>query len=109
MMMATRSRSSRTSTTLMKTTTKIKARPSVAGTVLMKFVSAVAAFLILLSPAARAEEVVTRTHALAEFTTPKYAEGFAHFDYVNPEAPKGGSVVTAEPGSFDSLNPIILR
>jgi microcin C transport system substrate-binding protein len=96
-------------TTLMKTTTKIEACPSVTGTVLMKFVSAVAAFLILFSPAARAEEVVTRTHALAEFTTPKYAEGFAHFDYVNPEAPKGGGVVTAEPGSFDSLNSIILR
>lgn len=96
-------------TKLMKTTTKIEARPTVTGTVLMKFVSAVAAFLILLSPSAWAEEAVIRTHALAEFTTPKYAEGFTHFDYVNPEAIKGGSVVTAEPGSFDSLNSIILR
>jgi microcin C transport system substrate-binding protein len=75
----------------------------------MKFASAIAAFLILLAPVARAEASVTRTHALAEFTTPKYAEGFPGFDYVNPDAPKGGGVVTAEPGSFDSLNSIILR
>ena len=35
---------------------------------------------------------------------PKYAEGFAHFDYVNPDAPKGGTVRLADMGSFDSLN-----
>lgn len=35
---------------------------------------------------------------------PKYPEGFAHFDYVNPEAPEGGSVRLADLGTFDSLN-----
>lgn len=35
---------------------------------------------------------------------PKYPEGFAHFDYVNPDAAKGGTVRLADLGSFDSLN-----
>lgn len=30
---------------------------------------------------------------------------FSHFDYVNPDAPKGGSVRMAASGTFDSLNP----
>ena len=41
--------------------------------------------------------------------TPKYAEGFEHFDYVNPEAPKGGSLDLPAFGSFDSLNPYTLK
>ena len=40
----------------------------------------------------------------------KYPEGFRHFDYVKPDAPKGGTVKLASPlGTFDSLNPFILR
>ena len=35
---------------------------------------------------------------------PRYPEGFVHFDYVNPDAPNGGSVRLADLGSFDSLN-----
>ncbi|MHA1158034.1 MAG: extracellular solute-binding protein [Alphaproteobacteria bacterium] len=35
---------------------------------------------------------------------PKYAEGFAHFDYVNPEAPKAVRVRMSDTGTFDSLN-----
>ncbi|HCV48374.1 MAG TPA: hypothetical protein DGQ22_01020, partial [Rhodobiaceae bacterium] len=31
-------------------------------------------------------------HALSLFGDPKYEPGFAHFDYVNPDAPKGGEV-----------------
>jgi microcin C transport system substrate-binding protein len=38
-----------------------------------------------------------------------YGPGFKHFDYVNPNAPKGGTVVLAGFGSFDSLNPFILK
>jgi microcin C transport system substrate-binding protein len=34
----------------------------------------------------------------------KYPEGFTHFDYVDPDAPKGGSVRLSAPGSFDSFN-----
>ena len=43
-------------------------------------------------------------HATSLVGTPKYAEGFPHFDYVNPDAPKGGRVRFSDVGSFDSLN-----
>ena len=36
--------------------------------------------------------------------TPRYAKGFTHFDYVNPNAPKGGSVTLSTTGTFDSFN-----
>ncbi len=48
-------------------------------------------------------------HALALYGEPKYPATFAHFDYVSPEAPKGGTVNLAAVGSFDSLNPFIVR
>tara|TARA_Y100000815_G_scaffold30870_1_gene25760 strand:+ start:956 stop:2833 length:1878 start_codon:yes stop_codon:yes gene_type:complete len=47
-------------------------------------------------------------HALTLYgEKPKYPPGFAHFEYVNPDAPKGGTLRKAGFGSFDSLNPFI--
>lgn len=40
---------------------------------------------------------------------PREAKGFQHFPYANPDAPKGGSVVFGIQGSFDSLNPLIVK
>jgi peptide/nickel transport system substrate-binding protein len=40
---------------------------------------------------------------------PLEAEGFTHFSYANPDAPKGGRVIFAVQGSFDSLNPLIVK
>ncbi|HVI52941.1 MAG TPA: extracellular solute-binding protein [Candidatus Sulfotelmatobacter sp.] len=40
---------------------------------------------------------------------PKYANGFDHFDYVNPSAPKGGELHEASLGNFDSFNPFIVK
>src|SRR5262245_24233126 len=40
---------------------------------------------------------------------PREAAGFAHFPYANPEAPKGGRAVFAMQGSFDGLNPLIVK
>jgi len=40
---------------------------------------------------------------------PKYAASFDHFDYVNPNAPKGGEVHLAAMGSFDNFNPFIVK
>lgn len=37
----------------------------------------------------------------------KYTGDFAHFDYVNPNAPKGGEVRLGEMGGFDTFNPIL--
>lgn len=39
----------------------------------------------------------------------KYPADFAHFSYVNPEAPKGGELRLSSIGSFDSLNPYIIK
>jgi microcin C transport system substrate-binding protein len=48
-------------------------------------------------------------HGIAVGTELKYANGFAHFDYVNPKAPKGGRIVLSAIGSFDKLNPFSLK
>lgn len=41
--------------------------------------------------------------------TPKYPSNYSHFDYANPDAPKGGTMILSGFGNFDSLNPFILR
>ena len=46
--------------------------------------------------------------ALAGNGEPRYPAGFAHTDYVNPDAPKGGTLIESRIGSFDNLNPFIL-
>ncbi|EFR45559.1 ABC transporter, substrate-binding protein, family 5 [Helicobacter cinaedi CCUG 18818 = ATCC BAA-847] len=47
----------------------------------------------------------TQTHALSIYGNPKYPKNFTHFDYVNPNAPKGGTLKSFALGTFDSLNP----
>ena len=39
----------------------------------------------------------------------KYGENFKQYDYVNPNAPKGGTLNSVVSGSFDSFNPFIVR
>ncbi|MSO65323.1 MAG: ABC transporter substrate-binding protein [Alphaproteobacteria bacterium] len=56
-----------------------------------------------------AQEKVRKTHAVSLFGGEKYGPDFKHFDYVNPEAPKGGAVRQFAIGSFDSLNQFILK
>ena len=48
-------------------------------------------------------------HAIAMHGEPALPEGFAHFGFVDPNAPKGGRMVRGVLGSFDSLNPFIVR
>ena len=48
-------------------------------------------------------------HAMAMHGEPALPEGFAHFRYVNPDAPKGGRMVQSVLGTFDSLNPFVVR
>lgn len=56
-----------------------------------------------------AADDVTRSHAISMFDseTPRYKSDFTHFDYVNPDAPKGGALRLAAQGSFDSFHPFI--
>jgi microcin C transport system substrate-binding protein len=60
------------------------------------------------SPPAPADAVLgVWTHAYASFGQPKYPRGFDHFDYVNPAAPKGGTLYLRNPdrrSSFDKFN-----
>ena len=55
-----------------------------------------------------AADTVTR-HGLSTFGELKYGPDFRHFDYVNPDAPKGGTMRTWALQSFDNLNPLILK
>ncbi|RFA30484.1 hypothetical protein CAI21_05375 [Alkalilimnicola ehrlichii] len=48
-------------------------------------------------------------HAITLHGEPKYPADFEHFDYVNPDAPKGGQVRLHGRGTFDSLHGYILR
>ncbi len=46
-------------------------------------------------------------HGLSLFGNVKYPAGFPHFDYVNPSAPKGGTVRQVALGTFDNFNLVI--
>lgn len=48
-------------------------------------------------------------HGIAMHGEPLHKPDFAHFSYTNPSAPKGGRAVFAILGSFDSVNPLIIR
>jgi microcin C transport system substrate-binding protein len=54
---------------------------------------------------AQDEEGIYRGHAIAMHGDPAYGADFAHFDFVNPKAPKGGTLRLESSGTFDSLNP----
>lgn len=62
----------------------------------------------MLPPLARAETVMPK-HAIAMHGEPKYKEGFIAFDYVNPEAPKSGTLRQGAIGTFDTFNPFALN
>ena len=51
----------------------------------------------------------TTSHGLAMHGDLKYPASFTHFDYVNPDAPKGGDIRMGAQGSFDSLNQFIVK
>lgn len=48
-------------------------------------------------------------HGIALHGEPKYPPDFTHFDYVNPEAPKGGELRLSALGTYDTLNPFTLK
>ena len=62
--------------------------------------------------AAAQEADVIVSHGISTFGDLKYPADFAHFDYVNPDAPKGGTMSfrgTGASQTFDSLNAFILK
>lgn len=72
------------------------------------------ACLLTLSGLASAQEkaapaAATPMPAVAMHGEPKYAAGFTHFDYTNPDAPKGGEIRLAVAGTFDTLNGFVIK
>ena len=61
---------------------------------------------------ADSHEVLIESHGISAFGELKYPSDFPHFDYVNPDAPKGGTISfrgTLASQTFDSLNYFILQ
>lgn len=69
------------------------------------FAAGAAALLSILPPSASdAQQTVTTSYGFSNFGALKYPADFAHLDYVNPDAPKGGEISIWAQGSFDSFN-----
>lgn len=56
-----------------------------------------------------ASATITESHGYAQFGTLKYPAKFTHFDWVNPAAPKGGTLRVMAFGTFDTLNPYTFK
>src|SRR5262249_61956022 len=68
----------------------------------------IAAGLSPISPAhAQSTTDLVWHHALSLFGDVKYPADFKRFDYVNPDAPKGGSVRQVQTGTFDNFNIVV--
>ena len=62
-------------------------------------------FLVLFAAAAQA----AARYGMSLFSDLKYGPDFKHFDYVNPDAPKGGTMRSSAIGTFDTLNPFVIK
>ncbi|MEO0329982.1 MAG: extracellular solute-binding protein, partial [Pseudomonadota bacterium] len=71
-----------------------------------QFVYFIAGMLVLYGAASARSEP---SHGIAMHGIPALAEDYAHFPYVNPNAPKGGKITYGVLGTFDSVNPFILK
>ncbi|WP_457936981.1 extracellular solute-binding protein [Mesorhizobium sp. 10J20-29] len=72
-----------------------------------RFLSLALALAIL--PVAPWSALAEPSHALSMHGDPALPADFAHFPYVNPQAPKGGRIDYAVQGTFNSLNPFIVQ
>lgn len=68
----------------------------------------IAAFSFMAIPTVNADDPAP-AHGLAMHGDLKYSPDFKHFEYVNPDAPKGGTIRLSAIGGFDSLNPFIVK
>jgi microcin C transport system substrate-binding protein len=80
-------------------------------TSLFKLLFVIAAFAVPLSaiPSSGSAQDMMKSTSMVMHGTAKYKDGFAHFDYVNPDAPKGGTLKQHAIGTFDTLNPFIVK
>jgi microcin C transport system substrate-binding protein len=61
-------------------------------------------FIVAALSAEEKKPKIIKTHVMSMLSKPKYKKGFKHFDYVNPDAPKGGMISLADIGTFDNFN-----
>lgn len=74
----------------------------------MRTVSAIVLGCFLALAGAAAAPAVA-TYGMSLFGDLKYGPGFKHFDYANPQAPKGGTMRFSAIGTFDTLNPFVIN
>lgn len=78
----------------------------------MKFLFGLLSFLWLGLGSTSAEildHTSSPTHGFSTYGKLKYPDTYTHFDYANPYAPKGGKLRLGTLGTFDSLNPYIVK
>ena len=70
-------------------------------------------FGLIFASISKAEDTVTEdlivSHGYSFYGDLKYGPDFEHFDFVNPDAPKGGEISFAALGTFDSMNPYTVK
>jgi microcin C transport system substrate-binding protein len=71
--------------------------------------SAILAAGLTLSLAIAAAAPTVGSYGLSLFGSLKYGPNFTHFDYADPQAPKGGSLGLSAIGTFDTLNPFVIK
>lgn len=70
---------------------------------------ALSLLLISLALSSPASATITESHGYAQFGTLKYPARFTHFDWVNPQAPKRGTLRVMAFGTFDTVNPYTFK
>ncbi|MFP1778586.1 extracellular solute-binding protein [Lonsdalea quercina] len=68
------------------------------------FKSVAFTLLLIASPLSGVAETLQQPFAFTMLDAPKYDKNFTHFDYANPDAPKGGHITLSALGSFDNFN-----
>ena len=66
-------------------------------------------FLIIINVPPTLSDAALNSHGIAMHGDLKYDENFTHFEYVNPNAPKGGIVRLGARGTYDSFNGFIIK
>ncbi|MGO9360926.1 MAG: extracellular solute-binding protein [Xanthobacteraceae bacterium] len=85
------------------------ARRTVAALLCLAGAIATGACLEFGLPRAHAASTFQSAYGIAMIGQPALPPDFSHLPYVNPDAPKGGRLVFGLPGTFDSLNPFIVK
>lgn len=98
-----------------KTVATLRLRPCPAGArrrarpALPAFGPVASGLLGLLALLAAAPAAAEPRPSIAMHGTPLYADDFAHFAYADPKAPKGGRITLGVQGTFDQLNPFVVK